>query len=344
MRIFTEDVAEFYRELALLAESSMPLPESLEQMAKNAKNPEFKRILKELEDNTSAGISLSDAMARHPQIFLPYHQKMIGVGERSGNLPDILNDIAHSLHFQMQLASMAKDIMTYPLFIITIAFLLFFGIMYFIIPQFELIFADLFEGVALPPLTQFVFKFSALIRNLWWLVMILVVAHIAFSCWLLSDCIVPRKIFLSIISSFPMANILFYNLSMSKICSLWALMMKQNTPNETSLEVIAGLMDDKRLSNALKRVAEKCKRGNDLVSCISEEGDISELVGMTIKHSPERNLAGQLSKLAELFRQRATMGFRRVGIVWEIFGLMAMAGFIGCVLLLVFIPLLSNFF
>lgn len=322
----------------------MPLPETLSHLGRNSEHKDFGEALENIAQETSKGVPLAESMNKYPGYFHPFHVKMIGLGEKSGLLPDILLDIARVSHLQSQLTILVKDVMAYPLFTTTFAFFIFFLLMYYIVPHFRLIFNDLLGGTALPPLTRFIVGLSDITRNHVSIVVLLFILHISFSVWLLGNSLRSQKIFLEIIKAVPFSNVIFYNLSMARICSLWSLMIKQDVPAGEALSVISGLVENRRLEFALKRIAVNCSQGASLYEELSKEGDISEVLTLTLKHSPEKELSSELERLAELFKDRATLGFRRIGTAWELVSMMMMIGAVGCVIFILFLPIISHFF
>ncbi|MFZ2656096.1 MAG: type II secretion system F family protein [Victivallales bacterium] len=343
MKTRSQEITDFYKELSILTKSNMPLPETLYHLGRNSGHKDFREVLQKISEDTAKGVTLAESMKNYPVFFHPLHVKMIGLGEKSGLLPDILLDIARVSHLQSQLTILVKDVLAYPLFTTTFAFFIFFLLMYYIVPHFAIIFSDLLEGEKLPPLTQFIIGISDISRNHIFVVASLFICHIAFSVWLLGNSLLSQKIFLEVIKAVPFSNVIFYNLSMSRICSLWSLMIKQNIPAAEALSVIAGLVENKRLELALKRIASKCSEGGILAEELSKEGDISEVLTLTLKHSPEKDLSSELDRLAELFKDRATLGFRRLGTAWELVSMMMMIGAVGSIIFILFLPILSHF-
>jgi type IV pilus assembly protein PilC len=239
---------------------------------------------------------------------------------------------------------MVKDILTYPLLTTTVACFILFGLMYWVMPQFAAIFEELLEGAPLPWLTQVILSISRFTREHWPVIAVLFAALIGFTAWLLSDGLVARRLFIEVVKSFPFSGVVFYNLAMARICSLWAIMIRRQVSHQEALLAIAPLVEHRSLGDALERLAAKCAEGHSLVEEMARETDLSEMLLLTFRHSPEKDLANRLAMLGELFRQRASMGFRRVGIVWEFTAMMAMAGIVGLFIFIAFMPFLNMLF
>jgi type IV pilus assembly protein PilC len=115
-------------------------------------------VLQGVCEEVEGGASLSDAMAKHPKAFDKLYVKMVNAGEIGGVLDIILQRLAEFMEKSQRLKRKIKGAMVYPIVVILVAVLILTGIMIFIIPQFEEIFADF--GVKLPALTVWLINTS----------------------------------------------------------------------------------------------------------------------------------------------------------------------------------------
>jgi type II secretory pathway component PulF len=120
------------------------------------------------------------------------------------------------------------------------------------------------------------------------------------------------------------------------------LLARRKVPVEEAFPVIAEVMDFPEIANALKRVAEKCGKGERPLQCLKDESNISRLLIITIENSQENKLSDELDKLAELFRERGYYGYRRIGMAWEVMSVGAMVFVTGVIIIFIFLPFLSR--
>jgi len=148
----------FTRQLSTLQDAGLPLLRSIKILEEQQKPGKLKNTLMAIADDVEGGMSLSEAMAKHPKVFDRLYTKMVLAGEAGGVLDVILQRLADFKEKAQRLKSKVLGAMIYPIAVLSVAVLILVGIMYFIIPKFEEIFMD-FE-VELPALTLQMIEFS----------------------------------------------------------------------------------------------------------------------------------------------------------------------------------------
>ena len=88
------DVILFSRQLATLVDSGVALTAALELLGSQISNRSLAGAVSQVQDDVRIGTSLSNAMAKHPLAFPELYCRMIAVGERSGNLGEVLEQLA----------------------------------------------------------------------------------------------------------------------------------------------------------------------------------------------------------------------------------------------------------
>lgn len=87
-------LAQFYRQLAAMLKSGVPITQALPQLASGERNRILRAALKDMEANVAAGRPLSDAMARHPRAFSAGHVGLVRSGEAAGFLDRAMEELA----------------------------------------------------------------------------------------------------------------------------------------------------------------------------------------------------------------------------------------------------------
>ncbi len=157
--------AAFTRQLGTLLRAGMPLLRGLEVLARQEKNPALRRVIGALAEGIKSGVPLSEAMAPHDRIFDRLYVSMIRAGEAGGVLDTVLERLAHFQEKSLQLRGKVKAAMIYPLIVLGVAVAILVGLLVFVVPKFQQIFADLLKGAPLPPLTLAVLTVSDTVRN-----------------------------------------------------------------------------------------------------------------------------------------------------------------------------------
>ena len=171
-----KELAVFTRQLATLLRAGMPLLRGLEVLARQERNSAFRRVIEGLTEAIKSGGTLSEAMAQHPHVFERLYLNMVKAGEAGGVLDVVLDRLARFQEKSLQLKGKITAAMLYPLIVMTVAVLILAGLLVFVVPKFNQIFADLLKGAPLPPLTQFVLTISEAVKNHYLVALGLVVA------------------------------------------------------------------------------------------------------------------------------------------------------------------------
>lgn len=148
-----KQLTTFTRQLSTLQDAGLPLLRSLQILEQQQKPGLLKGTLQGVVEDVEGGSSLSEAMANQPKAFNLLYTKMVAAGEVGGVLDVILQRLAEFMEKSQRLKRQIIGAMVYPIAVITVAILIVVGIMIYIIPQFESVFADF--DVALPKLTIF---------------------------------------------------------------------------------------------------------------------------------------------------------------------------------------------
>lgn len=151
-RVKTKLLTQFSRQMSTLQDAGLPILRSLQILAEQQKPGQFKNILEQVAVDVEGGLSLSEAMAKHPRAFERLYCKMIAAGEVGGVLDLVMQRLADFMEKAEKLKKKIIAAMIYPAAVISIAVLIVVGIMIVVVPQFETIFAD-FDS-ELPWLTQ----------------------------------------------------------------------------------------------------------------------------------------------------------------------------------------------
>lgn len=154
-KVKSRDLVVFTRQLSTMVSAGVPLPRSLVTMADQAENKYFKSVIGAIGKDIESGISLGDAFGKHPDVFSEVYVSMVRAGEAGGILDDILKRLAIQTEKDATIRKKIKGAMTYPLVILSITILAFFGLMIFVIPKIGKILTDLGgEDAKLPVYTQ----------------------------------------------------------------------------------------------------------------------------------------------------------------------------------------------
>jgi type IV pilus assembly protein PilC len=145
------ELLEFTLHLSTLLNAGVPLVTGLRDLGRDAETPALQKSIDEIRQRVEAGSSLKEAAEAFPKSFPKLYTGILGVGESTGKLGDVLTDLSKFMEWQMDLRAKIKEAATYPIIIFTVMILVVTVLMVKVIPIFEPLFTDV--GVQLPTVT-----------------------------------------------------------------------------------------------------------------------------------------------------------------------------------------------
>jgi type II secretory pathway component PulF len=124
------------------------------------------------------GMSLADAMARHPKVFSPLYVSMVRIAEATGNMGDVLNRIANFIDHEMTIKGRIKGALVYPALVLTVALAVLIVLFFFVMPTFKSIFSEM--GAELPMITRIAMSFTDWLLRWWFAIPLVILAIFLF--------------------------------------------------------------------------------------------------------------------------------------------------------------------
>ncbi|MSR76274.1 MAG: type II secretion system F family protein [Candidatus Ryanbacteria bacterium] len=154
--------ALFAKHLAVMLKSGLTLTEAL-QVTRDSSRGAFRGVLTDIMRAVETGRPLSQAFGDHERVFGGLFIEATYAGEKSGTLPENLENIATELEREKELVAKVKGALMYPSVVLVAAFVLAMGVSFFVLPKIT----PLFESfrVELPFATRALIGFSHFVSD-----------------------------------------------------------------------------------------------------------------------------------------------------------------------------------
>jgi type IV pilus assembly protein PilC len=152
-RVKADDLVIASRQLSTMVHSGMSLLRALYVIEEQTESDKLREVWVEVRKDIEAGVALSEALKRHPDVFNELYVAMVQAGETGGILDQTLVRVATQLEKDAALRRQIKAAMVYPALIGGFALIVLVALVAFLVPVFEKIFADF--GGELPAITKF---------------------------------------------------------------------------------------------------------------------------------------------------------------------------------------------
>jgi len=176
-KVKDQDMAIFTRQFSTMIDAGLPLVQCLSILAEQTESRNLRAVTARTARDVESGLTLAEALRRHPKVFDELFASMVEVGEAGGILDTVLQRLAIYIEKAAALKRKIKSAMIYPLTIVGVAMVVVFFMLTFVIPTFSKMFGSLGSDLPLP--TKVVVWLSGFVQR-FFLLIIAGVAGLAF--------------------------------------------------------------------------------------------------------------------------------------------------------------------
>ena len=116
-----KDLLVFFRQLAVILQSGVPLAQGLLLIADNMTNQRFAGCVQHIAARLSAGEELSLSLRIYPKVFEPLAVGLIEAGEAGGILEQVLDRVALLLEERAKIRGQIIGALIYPVIVLILA-------------------------------------------------------------------------------------------------------------------------------------------------------------------------------------------------------------------------------
>ena len=164
-RIKRDEVIFFATQLAVMVDTGVPLDESLGSIAVQSDNPAFAEVVYDICEQVKSGTEFSSALEQYPKVFDSLFVSLMKASEASGTMGQMLQRASEYMEQERETRKAIKGAMTYPICMLSFCMLVVIGLLVFILPRFEKIYAG--KGAILPLPTRILMGMSRGILDYW---------------------------------------------------------------------------------------------------------------------------------------------------------------------------------
>lgn len=279
-RVRHKDVVIFFRQLATLFEARIPVVEALKTLMSEVEKPALKRIISEILDDVAGGMSLSQAMGKHPQAFSSFYISLVRSGEESGKLQEIFTYLADYVERSYYLTSKARNSMIYPAFVL-LAFVGVLVIMLVVVfPRLISIFEE--TGQQVPVYTQAIIFISLALRR-WGIFILLLLVGGGVVLWRWSATPSGKIFFHRLQVTLPIVGALYRKLFMARLTDNLQTLIMGGIPIVRALSITGDVVGNVVYKRAIEQAIESVKGGSTISAAFAATPEIPPLVTQMIR-------------------------------------------------------------
>ena len=290
------------RQIATLFEAQVSALKAFTMLSTNADNKVLARKLTEVGDDLQAGLSISGALSKHPDVFSTFYVNMVKAGEEVGKLNLTFLHLSEYLDRQYNLTIKTRNALIYPAFVV-LTFIVVMTLMFaVVIPKLSAIILD--SGQAVPLYTKIVLGFSNLFVNYGFILLIFVVL-LGIWLWWMSRSEKGKAYLDRLRLNAPLFGRLYKKLYLSRIADNMDTMLTSGIPIIRAIDVTAEVVGSRAYKSLLKETTDSVKSGLSLSASLEKyPEEIPGIMVQMIKVGEETGSLGPILKTLANFYKR----------------------------------------
>ncbi len=338
-RINDKKVLEMTNQLATAIKAGLPILNALDILKSQQKNEQMGELLDELSVAVSSGQSMSEAMAKHPDIFSVLYVSMVRVGETGGILDKTMQQLVTLMSREVKIRSNLRSALAYPLFVLSVGFVSMIVILVGVLPK--IIKTIGMDPAMLPLPTKILMGLSHFLLSFGWLMGIgLAFSIYAFVKWKRSP--KGRLAWDGFKLKLPLFGNVVSTLSVGRFARMLGALTASGITILEALKVVRDTLGNEVLAKQIDEVSAKVKTGSNLADPLEKSGWFPALLVQIVAMGEQTGCLDELLlDAAETFDDQADTVVSRFMALFPAFLILALAAVIGFIIMATLLPIMT---
>jgi type IV pilus assembly protein PilC len=338
-KVKAQDLTVATRQLSTMVSSGMSLLRALYVLEEQTASDKLREALQQIRKDVEAGISLSDALRRHPDIFNDLYIAMVEAGELGGILESTLHRVADQLEKDDSLRRQVKSAMMYPFMIGGFALTVLLALVTFLVPVFEKVFKDF--GGDLPSITKVTVALSHFVTDQWYIGLALTVASIiGFKKWKRSEKGREQWDRFKLKVPWGIGGIV-QKVALARFSRTYSALIAAGVPMLQAIEITGRTAGNRVVEIAMQNVRESVKGGGSISTPMRAEPAafpmmVTQMVGVGEETGA---LETMLSKIADFYEDEVAASLKALTSILEPLMIIIVGGIVGFIVISMYMPM-----
>jgi type IV pilus assembly protein PilC len=332
-------IATFVRQLGLVLDSDLPVNSGLEVIRSKSNHAKLISIISSVQEDLKAGYSLSEGLGKFEDELSPFVISMIELGEKSGSISGVMNQIADSIEKEIEIKEKVKAALSYPI----ILSLLMLGVIVLLVvkvmPTFNEILFSL--GGEMPAFTKGMMSVSEFIGNNI-LVLLGVIAAIIIGYFAYGNSEKGTYTLDKLKFSTPIQKNIVSALMGAKFSRNLSVLLRSGFSFSVALEMLKPIMSNLYMTELIDNAIARLKEGESLADVIE---NFNIFPGVMIRLFSVAQQTGHmdqmLDKVADEMEKEADMRLDGIATVLEPLLIIILSILVGVILVSVILPIIN---
>lgn len=299
----------FSRQLSSFLEAGIPLLDALEIVGQQTDSPKMREVVADVADSIHRGMGFAEAVNAHPTVFPSYYRAMLTSAEYTGNLDEVLSQLATYMERDLTARRQVRSALTYPILVLIIAVVAMIVMSVFVLPKFSGLYRGL--GARLPLPTRMLMGFTDFMGRFWPMILLALVAVvIVMSVILGGERGKPRRDALAM--HLPVIGNLYSLISLERFCRVLSSLAQAGVPLPAAIGLSADSTNNSIFQSRMVPVRETLVRGGGLYEPMVETGLFPIAARQMIQVGERTGMLGnQLGKAANYYEREVGFSMKK---------------------------------
>lgn len=338
--ISTSDKASFCRFMSTMLRSGMSVPDAVEIIRQESKNPKLQSVLADLSYQTKKGKSISSVLEQYPDDFDRVFLTMVRVGEESGTLEKTFDYLSAQLTASHELAQKVKGSMMYPAVIVIAMVGNGLLMLVFVLPRLASAFLKL--DVPLPSYTRVLLTAGEFFGKNPVLVIGGTLAFVLafFSLFLIKA---TRVMMVKVISRAPVVRNVVKNIDVARFSRTLSTLLRSGVPIIESLDVSSESVTSPQIKAETRRFGEIVAKGQSLSDIMSTQKTVFPPIMVQTIRAGEKSgsLEQVLSEVADFYEKEVEYSLKNLTSLIEPVLMLLIGVVVGVMVIMMIAPIYS---
>ncbi len=333
------DKVFFTENLKVMIHAGLSISEALNTLALQAEKKSFKKIIGLVKADVEAGRPLSTSLGKFPKIFPSIFVSMIQIGEVSGTLENVLQELTQQMKKDYDLRSKVKGAMTYPVVVCVAMLGIVIALVTFVLPKLLGVFKE-FGNVKLPLATQILIKITDFTHDHGIIVAVgaavTVTALVMFARTKIGTYLLDR-----VIISAPIIGPIARKVNLARFARTVSGLLHTDIPVIQAFNVTSQVLANVHFRDATLDAAERIKKGESIGRSLAAHGNLFPplLVQMVLVGERAGTVDELLSDIAAFYEQQVDQVLSNLSSIIEPILILMLGGMVGGIALAVITPI-----
>ena len=286
-----KELVVLFRQLSTLIDAKVSLVSALSAIEAQAENKYLRLVLNEIVADINDGMTFSEALGKHPDIFSSLTINMVKAGEISGSLQQSISYIANGIKKNYQLTAKIKSALFYPAFVLGIAGVIGFLIISFILPKLSTLIRDM--KVETPWYTKAMMSLGDFMSSYWWAVALVMIATIGSIVYYIKSDVGKRE-WDRISLNIPVFGSVLRYAYLSRFADTFSSLLTGGIPMVRALMITGDVVGNSVFRGIILRAADEVKSGGSVSTVFARSSNIPPVVTQMVRIGEETGKLGQV--------------------------------------------------